>query len=444
MVPMKAEFITQRNIIRRAWLCAGGLFVACLPVEPLFGGMSSTGTVHNLVILCRFPDHAEGSADVPAKEVYEARYNSAGGHPLFSPGGSVRDFFATNSYGGLCVTSTVVGWVTLPNPSTYYTQKDAKGGLPHWKEFHTNALAQIDADIDFKQFDGDKDGEVDSIAFIHSGGALYQNCAFSLGSRTYTSAEGTKVRYLVNLSSAWSMLGNICHEMTHQMRIADQYDTDHSSAGLGYHCLMAAGTKGWHVVRPHYASPPCAWCKIALGWAKPKLLENYGVYTVRSSLCYPDIFKITKGFPEGEYLLIENRQPLFAYTGPEVPKGGLAIWHIDEKKKNNNDEGYPGQEGWPQNGRHYKVALLQADGCYHLERRKNNGDAGDYYFGGHTNVVIGPGPGEYPKKAPFFPTTDAYQGGVIQRTPNQISHISPPGSEMTFTYEDPSAKTGNK
>jgi len=50
MVPMKAEFITQRNIIRRAWLCAGGLFVACMPVEPLFGEMSKKPIVVGLVI----------------------------------------------------------------------------------------------------------------------------------------------------------------------------------------------------------------------------------------------------------------------------------------------------------------------------------------------------------------------------------------------------------
>ena len=431
---------TQRKRMRQTVLCAAVVLVACLPAASLVAGMPSTGAVHNLVILCRFPDHAEGSSDVPAKEVYDARYNSVGGHPLHAPGGSVRDFFATNSYGRLLVTSTVVGWVTLPNPSAYYTQKDAKGGLPHWREFHTNALAQIDPDIDFKQFDGDKDGEVDSIQFIHSGGALYQNCAFSLGSRTYTSAEGTKVRYLVNLSSAWSMLGNICHEMTHQMRLADQYDTDHSSAGLGYHCLMAAGTKGWHVLRPHYASPPCVWCRIALGWVTPTLLETYGVYTARSSERYPDIFKITKGFPDGEYLLIENRQPLFAYSGPEVPKGGLAVWHVDEKKKGNTEEGCPGQEGWPQNNRHYKVALLRADGLYHLERRKSNGDAGDYFFGGKTPAVIGPGPEVYPKTFPFFPTTDSYQDGVIRRTPNQLRTSSLPGPEMTFTYEAPAGQ----
>ncbi|MDD4872198.1 MAG: M6 family metalloprotease domain-containing protein [Kiritimatiellae bacterium] len=419
-------------------LCAGTVLMTMIMSPALIGaGMPTTGTVHNLVILCQFPDHAAGSKDVPPKEVYEARYNSVGGHPRYAPGGSVRDFFATNSYGQLTITSTIVGWVKLPNPSTYYTQKNKKGKLPNWNEFYTNALAQVDPDLDFKQFDSDNSGEVDSIQFIHSGSALYQNCALSLGARTYTSGEGTKVRYLVNLSSAWSMLGNICHEMMHQAHLPDQYDTDHSSAGIGHHCLMAFGTKGWYVLKPDYAVSPCAWCKVALGWVKPTILENYGVYTARSSAAFPDIFKITKGYEKGEYLLIENRQPLFFYNGPKLPRGGLAIWHIDETKKGNNDEGYPGQDRWPQNGRHYKIALLQADGCYHLERRKNYGDGGDYYYGGHTNSVLGQGPIDYPKTIPFPPTTDTYRNGVIRRTPNQISHISAPGPEMNFTYEDP-------
>jgi M6 family metalloprotease-like protein len=408
-----------------------------MPPDLTGAGMPTKGTIHNLVILCRFPDHADGSTNVPAKAVYEARYNSIGGHPLYAPGGSVRDFFFTNSYGQLTITSTIVGWVTLPKPSTYYTQKDEKGKLPNWTEFHTNALALVDPDLDFKQFDSDNSGEVDSIQFIHSGPALYQNFAGSLGPRTYTSGEGTKVRYLVNLSSAWSMLANICHEMVHQARFADQYDTDGSSAGIGHHCLLATGNKGWRVLKPDYAASPCAWCKVALGWVKPTVLDNYGVYTARSSAVFPDIFKITKGFNQGEYLLIENRQPLCFYQGPELPRGGLAIWHIDETKRGNDDEGYPGQDRWPQNGHHYKIALLQADGCYHLERRKNLGDGWDYYYGGHTNTVLGQGPIDYPNTVPFFPNTDAYMSGVVRRTPNQISHISPPGPEMSFTYEDP-------
>ncbi len=436
---MKASFRKLAAIpavTRRAAWCAGAALV--LTTWSVTGAqVHSKGVVHNLVILCQFPDHADGSTNVPPPEVYEARYNTIGGHPEYAPGGSVRDFFYTNSYGQLTITSTIVGWVKLPKESAYYLQKDARGRLTNWSEYYTNALALADPDVDFKQYDRDNSGDVDCVEFIHSGPALYQNCAGSLGNRAFTSAEGVKVNRYVNLSSAYSRMANIAHEMLHLIGIIDQYDPDFRSIGVGHHCLAGTGNKGWRVLPSHYAASPCAWCKVRLGWANAKVLTDYGVYTARSSAVYPDIFMIMKGYPPGEFLLIENRQPLCFYDGPKVPKGGLAVWHIDETKRFNNEEGYPGQRGWPTNARHYKIALLQADGEYHLERRRNEGDGWDYYFGGHTNKVLGQGPLEYPSTTPFPPTTDSYFKGVVRRTPNQISHVSPPGPEMTFTYEDP-------
>lgn len=416
---------------------SAGAAAMIMPVSAVSAGMPRIGTVSNLVLLCQFSDHADSSKDVPPKADYEARYNHIGGDPRCAPGGSVRDFFLTNSYGRLTVTSTIVGWIKLPKPSTYYARKDDRGNLPNWTEFHSNALALADAAVDFRQFDNDHDGEVDAIEFIHSGPALYQNCVASLGARSFTSGEEVRVRRFVNLSSAWSMLANISHEMGHLMGLPDQYDRDRSSFGVGFHCLMAMGNKGWGVVKPDYAASPCAWCKARLGWVQPTVLDTYGVYTARSSSVFPDLFKITKGYGPGEYLLIENRQPLCGYDGPKLPRGGLAIWHIDESKGGNEDEGYPGQEHWPENGHHYRISLLQADGCYHLERRRNCGDAGDYYGGGDANTFLGQGSAVSSNALPLHPTTDSYANGVVRQTPNQISHISLPGPAMSFTYEDP-------
>jgi hypothetical protein len=81
---------------------------------------------------------------------------------------------------------------------------------------------------------------------------------------------------------------------------------------------------------------------------------------------------------DSEYLLIENRQPLMYDT--LIPQGGLAVWHIDLKQITRQAlQGFPGQTGWPRNGKHYGIALLQADSNYQLEKGKTQGDRGDLF-----------------------------------------------------------------
>jgi len=138
------------------------------------------------------------------------------------------------------------------------------------------------------------------------------------------------------------------------------------------------------------------------------------------------VYRIDKGFPSGEYLLIENRQRLGFDS--KMPQAGLAIFHIDDTAPR-NDEGYPGQDGWPTNGKHYRVALLQADGKYDLEKGNGRGDGGDVWHSGSRAVSIGPSTNG--STGPY-PNTDAYKNGNIVSTGIRISQISPPGEDMSF------------
>ena len=46
------------------------------------------------------------------------------------------------------------------------------------------------------------------------------------------------------------------------------------------------------------------------GWLEPIAITRNGFYAIQPSEISGHIYKITQNFPEGEYLLIENRQPI--------------------------------------------------------------------------------------------------------------------------------------
>ena len=138
------------------------------------------------------------------------------------------------------------------------------------------------------------------------------------------------------------------------------------------------------------------------------------------------MYKITSGFQEGEYLLLENRLPI-GYDS-KLPEGGIAIYHVDERAKGQRKSGYPEQEGWPENGLHYKVALLPADGNFYLEEGVDQGHEGDLWHAGSVLQELGPG-------SDAFPNTDSYHDGVITPTGIRIYDFSAGDVTMTFKVE---------
>jgi M6 family metalloprotease-like protein len=385
--------------------------------------------------MLRFADHRR--RPLPKRTAIDKVWNASGGHPVVAPTGSLRDLLLENSYGALTFDSTVVGWVDLPETERYYAGNTSGLGGPI-VEAITSALDAIDPAIDFREFDGDGDGFVDAIAFVHSGygaewggvdayGTDYTNriWSHSWSIPTWMSLEGVRVSSYQISTALWGTSGKepthvgvVAHETGHMLGLPDLYDTDGGSAGVGVYGLMGDswGVTGDQLNPPHLS----AWSKVALGWITPTRADTPGTYALPQVEATPAVVRIDTGFPSGEYLLIENREP----TGTErtLPQGGLAIWHVDEAKPDNNSEGYLGQPGWPENGRHYEVALLQADGRYDLERGVNHGDATDLYHAGGVSTV----------DPTTVPDTNAYQGGLVIDTGNHISLVSAAGPVMTF------------
>lgn len=416
---------------------------ARLATPPEFAAKSASkaitpiGTVKNLVILARFSNHT--GRTLPSVSDFNTLFNTVGGHGTLAPTGSVRDVYTEMSYGQMTLQSTVLAWVTLPQTETYYANNDS-GLTTRTHDLIRDALAAADGLVDFDDFDTDADGYVDSIAFVHSGygaewGGTDQDGTdmtdriwshrWSLFTGEFTSAEGTRVYdYHINPAlwstsgSAIGRVGVICHETGHFFGLPDLYDTVGTGQGAGSWCMMANswGFSGQQLRPPHF-SP---WCKIELGWLAPITISVGGTHNIAQVQTNAVVHKITSNFPSQEYLLLENRNK----TGydADIPAAGLAVWHIDDTASH-DDEGYPGQAGWPENGLHYRVALLQADGNYDLEKNVNTGDGGDLYRSGGV-TAIGPS---------TVPSTDTYKGGNVADTGISITSIGAAGSTMSYT-----------
>jgi M6 family metalloprotease-like protein len=426
---------------------------------------SPVGTVKNLVVLCLFSDQTV-AANGRAPSAYDSLFNGVNSSGFNAPTGSVRDYYYQASFGTMTLQSTVIAWVTLPHTEAYYA--NGRYGVPFGfakngntaAPYPTNAcgmvhdaLALVDGLVNFADFDQNNDGYVDAIDFIHSGYGGEQNGntnnqiwshKYSLsgtnGGGVWTSADqnANHVNVKVDLyhtepalwgssGSALVRVGVIAHETGHFFGLPDLYDLDGSSQGIGNWCLMA-NSWGWDGTQLY---PPLfsAWCRIQLGWVSPEVVSGPAGYSLAKVETSGNILRISTDMPTGEYLLIENREP-WGFD-QQIPQGGIAIWHIDDNVGSNSVEGYPGQSGWPQNGNHYKVALIPADSMYNLEKpytrtfptppdSGNNGDIGDLFRSSrrwHVNEAT-------------LPNTDSYVG-LMNPTGIDIQVMSDPGENMT-------------
>lgn len=415
------------------------------PQEPL-------GLFNVLVIPIRFADHAQKPLPDPA--VYNRIFNKNGGDPEYAEFGSVRDYLREVSYNQFGTSAYVLPWIQLPKPESYYTSTETSKHVTGWRidEAAHYALDIVDSDPQFKElklkevFDRNNDGYLDAVAFLHSGygaeagGPLAEQRLRSMQYQLpdWTSRTGIKVRHIAVASGLYGTSGALpcrvsllCHEGAHFAGLPDLYDESRfrrNGSGLGFWSLM-----GYHWGVDQTGKLPLhlsAWEKTQLGWVKPTVICDSGEYSIRAVEKHPDIFKIEKGFPPGEYLLIENRQPLGfdrqIPAGKDGQRGGLAIWHVDDRKHHNNDQGFPGLPGYPFNNAHYRVALLQADGQYHLEQSsENRGDGDDLFRASHKSSLT----------PDTVPNTKSYQLGVLRDSGVSILDISESGETMTFRVE---------
>lgn len=394
---------------------------------------------------------------------------------LFGGAYSMATYYSAVSYGAYTVSSGpegVAGWFEATNTHDYYGQNvGGESGEDAWPgDLVHDAVAAADAGgFDFAPYDQDGDCWVDNVVVIHQGGGeefggvsstsiwshswdLYSAYHYGRSHDSYYTTTSTcaahppqKVRVskytlqpeLYGTSGTQTTIGVVTHEFGHALGLPDLYDTDGSSQGAGDWTVMASGS--WNGVskggdRPAHFSP---WEKWRLGWITPVAVScSVSASLPASSNSPAGIYRLLDGSAPGgtgEYFLVENRQNTSAYGFDDgLPGHGLLIWHVDEAKSNNQQECWPGPATPPPlctSAVHYRVAVVQADNLWELERKVDQGDAGDPFPGTSARTAF---------HASSTPSSRLYSGAGSGAA---VSAISASAATMTATLTAPGTPT---
>ena len=412
------------------------------------------GLVRTLVLLVRFQDHQE--RELVSHDDIQYLFTATDSHEELAPSGSVRSFLHTNAHGSYEQVFDVMDWRTTDNTEAYFG-KGTSGLHRDVSRLMHAVLTQLDNEgTDWSLYDLNNDGVIDNIIIVHSGHPAEHGGHDCYGTH-FTDRIWSHRRY----DGKWKSSGNayqagivsfapsvrglchnritrmgiVVHEFLHMFNLPDLVDHTWKSKGVGMWDCM--GNSQGIDLSGTYPTHLSIWSKMHLDWVRPTLITQDGQYRIRAAENTTDAYLIKSPFPEQEYFLIENRQPIL--WDRQLWNGGILIWHIDESRNLNRATGFPGQPGWPSNGHHYELALVQADGNYDLERNRNFADDGDYWRDG---AELGPGPVELEATDDgVYPNTNSYRFGVVQQTGIRIYDFSPSQYEMTFRVEGIAAAT---
>lgn len=283
--------------------------------------------------------------------------------------GSAIDFF-NDQFEGACDFEFIVSPViTLSKGYAYYGENDSQGLDKRPHEAVAEACRLIDAQIDFSQFDGDGDGEVDNVFVFVAGhdeaeGAspahIWSHQWYLDEAGLRLNLDGTKINsYAISTELTYDFdhgthkeiftgIGTFCHEYSHALGLWDLYDTDgEDSGGLyefgdeksrgavwGYTSLMDHGNYNNNGNTPPNYNAMELW-SLGLGNAETLEIGQQMLAPLGSQKRY----FISETDAEGEYYFFECR----AAEGWDsfVGGSGMLIYHYDAS---DNDAGYSTSE----------------------------------------------------------------------------------------------------
>jgi M6 family metalloprotease-like protein len=492
----------QVSALRRQLLSQGKIPTLNAPMlvagGPAPSAASVTGTVAVPVLLFSYngtPAQFKRSPTQYTNVLFSA--SPPGGNPY-----TLRTFYEEMSNGLFGMTGTIMGWVELDSAEVTYTGPPPCSGNPfgstgcnglftysggqagpnpiaRMQNGFREALARVDASVDFSQFDndgpdlvpnsGDDDGYVDMIMFAHASkdGACGPASSSNnhIWSHRFVLANATQTFFQdyftndakfgggsIKISDYFATsalggptacdstqimpIGTAAHEFGHALGLPDLYDTRQVTQGIGEWGVMGSG----NFTSPSSPSRMEAWSLNELGWVTLVPLTASGTYSFGAAPVSDTAFYVRAqgSNPRGEYFLIENRQASQADTAlirihcarsfnPPGCGGGMLIWHADSVEIANN--GF-------HRGNHvnadsiHGLVVEEADGLRQLWCGSgcNRGDAGDLYPGVTGNTAFTP-----TSNPAAVRNSDMQPAGFVL---DQITQVTP-GGTMSFRLAFP-------
>ena len=285
-------------------------------------------------------------------------------------GVSMKTYYREVSYGQMDIQPGPMGgvvpagnqWVRAQKPMSYYGEGQIN--VRRSQELVREACAAVDDMVDFSAYDRDRDGIVDHVFIIHSGGdqasTVEMNDIWSILTQNINREfDGVWVSTAVLVGEEPNFdtphLGIYFHEFFHDFGAPDVYGgnftgpRDHKWGLMGqfgpYQGEIINGIGNG--MQPSHISGYLKWDFDArpengrIGWIQPvEIRENVANLPIPSFELPPHENKLFKIDIPGkinqfgdstEFFLIENRyRESGALFDTRLPESGILIWHIDE------------------------------------------------------------------------------------------------------------------
>ncbi len=390
-----------------------------------------------LIIMANFSDLSFRTQNT--REAFDEMHNGTN-YTYGGATGSAREYFIDQSLGQYQPHFDVVGPVNLPHNMTYYGENDRYGSDRRATQMIIDACDMVKAEypeIDFSQYDNDRDGFVDFVFVVYAGhneanGAdpntiWPHNYYIYSGSGITHVLDGVKLDNYACSSELQGYfgqkragIGTFCHEFSHVLGLPDLYSTN----GAAHKTLGQWDILDYGPYNNNSNTPPAysAYERFYMGWTEPEVLvdrQNIRLEQLQSSnkcylLCETQEHNLYGVKPSpADFYLLENRQQ--TDWDSYLPGHGLLITHIrysqsrwSQNTVNNNEatmgvniveadgltptageyrKGYYGKQGdaFPYDTINYFTAY--PDQPITNIKESNDGIISFWYKGGRSNII---------------------------------------------------------